>query len=282
MERSCFVIMPISDIEPYPVGHFKRVYEFIIKPAVLNAGFTPIRADDVLNTNYIAIDVIRRIINSDMAICDLSSRNPNVFYELGIRQAFDKPVTLIRDSITERAFDVQGFRDAEYDENLRIDNVESSIGLITNLLQNTYKEKGQEVNSLVSLLGIHPSRIKDTIEISKETQIILNALDNFASRLTEIQSAIPSINNRRLPLDDYESEGIWEDFVPNNSVALDFDDVVDHPKFGKGKIVGKEGNAHNPIVSVRFQSGDMKKLMVNYIKVKRLVKAGKGDAGMSK
>src|SRR5579863_7584297 len=113
MEKSCFIIMPISDVEPYPVGHFKRVYEFIIKPAVINAGFKPIRADDVLNTNYIALDVIRRIIGCDMAICDLSSRNPSVFYELGIRQAFDLPVTLIRDSITKRAFDIQGFRDAE-------------------------------------------------------------------------------------------------------------------------------------------------------------------------
>jgi hypothetical protein len=282
MERSCFVIMPISDLEPYPVGHFRRVYEFIIKPAVLNAGFTPIRADDVLNTNYIAIDVIKRIISSDMAICDLSSRNPNVFYELGIRQAFDKPVTLIRDSITERAFDVQGFRDAEYDENLRIDNVETSIAVITNLLQNTYKEKGQEVNSLVSLLGIHPSKIKDTVELSKETQIILNALDNFASRLTDIQNAIPAVNNRRLSLDDYEIEGVWEDFVHNNSVALDFDDIVDHQKFGRGKVIGKEGTAINPIVSVRFQSGDVKKLMVNYAKVKRLVKAANGDLGISK
>ena len=43
-----------------------------------NAGFTPIRADDVINTNYIAIDVIKKIIESEMVLCDLSSQNPNV------------------------------------------------------------------------------------------------------------------------------------------------------------------------------------------------------------
>lgn len=120
MEKTCFVIMPISESGSYPEGHFKRVYEYIIKSACLKAQFKPIRSDDILNTNYIAIDVIKRIINSDMAICDLSSRNPNVFYELGIRQAFNRPVTLIRDSLTDRVFDIQGFRDIEYDENLRI------------------------------------------------------------------------------------------------------------------------------------------------------------------
>ena len=39
--------MPISDVEGYDPGHFKRVYEYIIKPACVAAGFIPIRADDV-------------------------------------------------------------------------------------------------------------------------------------------------------------------------------------------------------------------------------------------
>jgi hypothetical protein len=73
MEKTCFIIMPISDVDPYPIGHFKRVYEFIIKPAVINAGFQPIRADDVLNTNFIAIDVIKKIISCDIALCGRSS-----------------------------------------------------------------------------------------------------------------------------------------------------------------------------------------------------------------
>lgn len=93
MDKKCFVIMPISDSEDYTSGHFGRVYEHIIKPACELAGFKPIRADDIMTTNYIALDIIKNIIESEMAICDLSSRNPNVLYELGIRQAFNLPVT---------------------------------------------------------------------------------------------------------------------------------------------------------------------------------------------
>lgn len=72
----CFVIMPISDPEGYPSGHFARVYEDIFKPAIQAAGYEPKRADDVLETNLIQLDLLRRLLEAPMAICDLSSRNP--------------------------------------------------------------------------------------------------------------------------------------------------------------------------------------------------------------
>jgi len=52
-EKSCFTIMPISEQEGYDKGHFNRVYEHIIKPACIKAGFKPIRADEENKTNYI-------------------------------------------------------------------------------------------------------------------------------------------------------------------------------------------------------------------------------------
>ena len=63
-KKTCFVIMPISDQDGYPKGHFTRVYNHIIKPACLAAGFEAIRADDEAKTNYIVIDVIKKIIDS--------------------------------------------------------------------------------------------------------------------------------------------------------------------------------------------------------------------------
>ena len=83
-KKKCFVIMPISDAEGYDKGHFTRVYEHLIKPAVIEAGFEPVRADDTSKANFIVMDILQQILACDMAICDLSSRNPNVFYELGV------------------------------------------------------------------------------------------------------------------------------------------------------------------------------------------------------
>jgi len=42
----CFVMMPIADVSNYEPGHFNRVYEYLIKPAIEAAGFDPYRADD--------------------------------------------------------------------------------------------------------------------------------------------------------------------------------------------------------------------------------------------
>ena len=44
-KKKCFVIMPISDAEGYDKGHFTRVYEHLIKPAVIEAGFEPVERD---------------------------------------------------------------------------------------------------------------------------------------------------------------------------------------------------------------------------------------------
>lgn len=88
----CFVIMPISDVHGYEPGHFGRVYEHILKPAIIAAGYLPVRADDTIKTDYIVVGIIQKIVESEMVICDFSARNPNVMYELGIRHAFNKPV----------------------------------------------------------------------------------------------------------------------------------------------------------------------------------------------
>lgn len=88
---TCFVIMPISDQEGYPTGHFKRVYQEIVRPAIELAGFTPERADDANQTHNIILSILKSVVNSDIAICDISSLNPNVMYELGVRQMARKP-----------------------------------------------------------------------------------------------------------------------------------------------------------------------------------------------
>jgi hypothetical protein len=265
--------MPISDSDSYSIGHFKRVYEYIIKPACLKAEFEPIRADDILNTNYIAIDVIKRIISSEMAICDLSSRNPNVFYELGIRQAFNLPVTLIRDTSTERVFDIQGFRDIEYDQNLRIDNVEQVIGALSETITNTYNSKGKEINSLISLLGIHPAQVTTNIEISRDTEVILNSILSLGSRLEQVEKFIP-MQQKKSAFTIDEKGGIWKELTIEDHADLQTGDIIEHRKFGKGKVLQREGTVANPIVAVFFDYNGEKKLMLNYVKgLQKLIKS---------
>ena len=188
-EKICFVIMPISDADGYPAGHFKRVYEYLIKPACTKAGFKAVRADDVYKTNVIIVDVLQSVINSEMAICDLSGKNPNVLYELGIRQSFNLPISLIKDSITDRIFDIQGIRDIEYDVNLRVDTVEQKINEIAETITNTYEAKDTELKSLIQVLNIKAAQFsEEATTISPETSLILEQLKSMNTKINELQS----------------------------------------------------------------------------------------------
>ena len=196
-KKTCFVIMPISDQDGYEKGHFTRVYNHLIKPACLNAGFEAIRADDEAKTNYIVIDVIKKIIDSEIVICDLSAKNPNVLYELGIRQAFNKKVVLIKDNKTTRIFDIQGLRTLDYDENLRIDEVQKNIGQISKTIKDTFESKSDEINSLIQLLSIQPAVLPQQIEISKESSLIMDILNNINNRLSFIEEDKNIINSNQ-------------------------------------------------------------------------------------
>lgn len=86
--KTCFVIMPFSSPESYD-DHFTKIYNQIFIPAIKKAGYEPYRTDE----NKICDSIINKIFDgvqkSAMVLCDLSSRNPNVLYELGLRQAYD-------------------------------------------------------------------------------------------------------------------------------------------------------------------------------------------------
>lgn len=214
--KMCFVIMPISNQEGYDKDHFDRVYEYVIKPAIIKAGFIPKRADDVKNTNFIALDIIKYLLDSEMALCDLSSRNPNVLYELGIRQAFDKPVTLIKDFKTPRVFDIQNIRDIEYSEKLRIDEVNASINRISEAIINTYEKQGKDVNSLVSLLGVHAAKVKPQ-EIGSNTKMLFDALESLDSRVDEmIRYRNMDIHMGMLKVEENVKKQVLEDLAHMN------------------------------------------------------------------
>lgn len=184
-KETCFVIMPISDIDGYEKGHFKRVYEHLIRPAAEELGYKVTRADDSKNTNFIMLDIISQVIQADMVICDTSHNNPNVLFELGIRQSFNKPVVIIRDNKTKNIFDIEGLRYTEYQSSLRIDDTLSNIQDIKKCLNET-RDKKEDMNSLLDLLSIKESaKLVKPSELDGNTALIMKAIDSLASKVSK-------------------------------------------------------------------------------------------------
>lgn len=194
----CFVIMPISTQIGYEEGHFQLVYEDIIKPAIENAGMKAFRADESKNTNLIQLDILKNVIESPIAICDMSSKNPNVFYELGMRQAFDLPTVLLKDESTEAPFDISGLRYVTYKKSMKHRDVIKAVQELSNTLLDTYNKRDDraEINSLIRLMELTaPAKLTQT-ELSDEARFEkLNEL-----HLKEILSSIESLKDEHKQL----------------------------------------------------------------------------------
>ncbi|AXA78102.1 hypothetical protein ACOTC8_10110 [Achromobacter xylosoxidans] len=162
--KDCFIIMPIADADGYPQGHFKHVYDNIVAPSCVNAGYRAVRADEIKATNLIHLDILKRLIEAPIAICDLSSRNPNVLFELGIRQAFDRPVVLIQESGTPKIFDIAPLRYLEYSKDMKYHDVLRSQGELKDAIEATVAADADtgNVNSIVKLLALNqPAKIPE-------------------------------------------------------------------------------------------------------------------------
>lgn len=206
-EQECFVIMPISDPKDYEKGHFKRVYEDIIKPACEKANYKAVRADDIEETDLIHLSILKKIIEAPMAICDLSNKNPNVLFELGLRQAFDKPVVLIQEKGAERIFDVSILRAYDYCKGLKYNEVLEDQEAISRMLKGTEKAfvTGEGYNSVIKLLSLtQKAQIKQIDDPNEQFRVQLFQL---SSQMDEISSELRYFKNKENIRDrDYLSD----------------------------------------------------------------------------
>lgn len=136
-ERLCFVLMPFK--EP-----FNSYYHQIIKQAAADSGLEALRADDVYGTGAIIRDIWDHIWRARIIIADVTDKNPNVNYELGLCHAIGIPTILITKRIDDVPFDyrhrrciVYNTEEVSWDQKLR----ESLRRTIENTLANY---KGEE------------------------------------------------------------------------------------------------------------------------------------------
>lgn len=106
----CFIVMPFS------IEALNIVYEDYVKPVLEDeCGLVCERGDDVFGSNVIMDDILTSIKNSDLIVADLTGKNANVFYEVGICHALGKRVLLLAQSMDDVPFDLRHRRVLLYD-----------------------------------------------------------------------------------------------------------------------------------------------------------------------
>jgi len=106
---SCFVMMPFAK----PHGdYYSKIYE----PAITKAGLRPVRADnEIFGAGKIMDQVWSGIASAKVLVAELTTKNPNVFYELGLAHALKKPVVLVSSNEADVPFDLHHIRVIYYD-----------------------------------------------------------------------------------------------------------------------------------------------------------------------
>lgn len=194
----CFVAMPITTPKPYAeqlddADHFLHVLDSLFKPALIKANYEvvpPISSGSEL----IHAAIIKNLEECDLVLCDISALNPNVFFELGIRTALNKPAVIVRDSLTPTIpFDTSSINALTYDVGLRAWLIESEIEkLAAHITTTVEKSKGQ--NPLWRFFGI--TQMAEPARIDNPTEAKLDLLMAEVSELkrTSERASTPVIN----------------------------------------------------------------------------------------
>lgn len=102
-----FAIMPFAK-------KFDTLYREVIKVAFEEHDYSVARADDILSHQNVLKDIIGSIFNADLIVVEITMPNQNVYYELGIAHALNKPTIILTQNIDKLPFDLRNQRVIPY------------------------------------------------------------------------------------------------------------------------------------------------------------------------
>ncbi len=105
---TCFVLMPFG-------SKFDNHYKTVFTPSIKEAGFEPLRADDLFGSGMVIEQIWEQIRKAKVLLAELTGKNANVFYELGLAHAIRQPVVIVTDNIEDVPFDLRHLRVITYD-----------------------------------------------------------------------------------------------------------------------------------------------------------------------
>jgi hypothetical protein len=172
----CFTIMPFG-------GWFNDYYTTVYRPAIEASGLKPHRADDLYRPSTIVNDIWAYTRQAKVILADLTGKNPNVFYELGLAHALAKPAILVAESINDVPFDLRSLRVIEYDKN------DPGWGVtlrekIENAIREVLAAPLQAV--LPAFLDVEPSKERTTV--SEQQKEMLELRQEMESLRADIRS----------------------------------------------------------------------------------------------
>jgi hypothetical protein len=109
-KKYVFVIMPFR-------ADYKNTFDLAIKTAADDCDMYCQRLDNMIFKENMIVKIYNEINKADIIIADLSTKNANVFYELGYAHALNKTVILLTNKEKDIPFDLRQYQYFLYDKN---------------------------------------------------------------------------------------------------------------------------------------------------------------------
>ena len=179
MTKTCFIISSIGKEGSEIRVKADEKFDLVFKPVLNELDYDVTRADKIGSPGSISREIVENIINSDLVIADVSDENPNVFYELAIRNAIKKPVIVFKGLEQTMPFDI-------YDKRaISIDSTKPRVWENAKILlkhQVNEAEKKPEIAS-ESILSDFTFEIKVGKETRSETDRLISIVKDIQQEL---------------------------------------------------------------------------------------------------
>ncbi|AKX44928.1 hypothetical protein AKN87_07360 [Thiopseudomonas alkaliphila] len=206
--KICGIVMPISSIDGCAENHWSEVLG-IINEAVNDAGF---EGNLVSNSDEVGIihkRIIQNLYDNPIVVCDVSCKNPNVMFELGLRLAFDKPTIIIKDDKTSYSFDTSAIEHLEYPRDLRFNRIVEFKKHLSAKIQATFKRSTEDENYTTFLKHFGEFKVAkiDQTEVSGQ-EYILEELKSLRRFVQKMDRGWGARNNSNIKFKEYSDHDI--------------------------------------------------------------------------
>jgi hypothetical protein len=193
---TCGIVMPLSAIDGCSPDHWIDV-QSIIKESVASIAdpvFATRMVSDADEVGVIQKRIVQNIFLSDVIVCDVSCRNPNVMFELGMRLAFDRPAVIIKDDKTPYSFDTGVIEHLTYPRDLRYNSMVLFRQQLADKVLSTYQKSKNDPNHSTFLRNFGTFKVANlTTEEVKSEEIVITVLEQVQTQIARLAMKVDRI-----------------------------------------------------------------------------------------
>ena len=221
-DKTCFVISPIGSSGTDVRNRADKLFDYMIDPTVEEYGYEAKRSDHIDEPGIITSQIIEEIVESELVVADLTGSNANVFYELALRHAIQKPCIQLIDANESIPFDVSATRVIQFDID-DIESVEDAKDEIRNQIE-SLDDDDTRVDTPISV-AMDLKRLKESTDPDERS--LAEIIDEMGGIRKEIQSLKKEVHEGIEMNDSKLSDEVIKNLIQRLDMALEVCDSLD-------------------------------------------------------